>query len=410
MHYILLDTNTWIYLANGTEPFKLLDFLNKEVDKGTIRIILPKTVEDEWNEHRVKTVTKDTLKYIKQLTDSLDRISQLFGERPPWDFLLVPDEKDAQEMAELVNQFKRKKARIEAAIERNIQIIENIFENERTEKVEISNEVKIEAGNLALKKSPPFGNKNSYADALILLSFMEFIKKEGISGAMFVSYNTEDFCKKENGKKNLHPELETLFKETNSKFYKIVGEALRTIQENIIDEETLAFIEERKEYLDELDSDVCTCLECDGYEGFGNIVSFDPAEEIMNEAFESIESNDPNQMELFDEFEPTTATKNGLITSVQFGSCEHCGTLHLKCQGCDEVFSITHAEFDKKIECPGCSEIYFVESSSYYDSGGEFDIRILDKRREECNGCGKEFIDVIGSGMCLQCEKEYADK
>src|SRR5690606_16558300 len=115
----------------------------------------------------------------------------------------------------------------------------------------ISDNVKIEAGNLAIKKAPPFGIKNSYADALILLSFMEFVKTEGINGAKFVTYNTEDFCKKENGKKNLHPEIEPLFKDTNSEFYKIVGEALNTIKENIIDEETLALIEERKQYLEE---------------------------------------------------------------------------------------------------------------------------------------------------------------
>ena len=77
MHYIALDTCTWIYLANGTAPVKLLDFIFEESQKGNISIIVPKVVIEEWEKNKVDTVEKGAIKHFKQVVEQLKRISKL---------------------------------------------------------------------------------------------------------------------------------------------------------------------------------------------------------------------------------------------------------------------------------------------------------------------------------------------
>ena len=92
MHYITLDTNTWIYLANGTEPVKLLHYLNSEVEKGNIKILLPLQVVTEWENNKEKNVKQGSLKHFGEIKEALDRLLKLLGEKGEKDilkFLLV---------------------------------------------------------------------------------------------------------------------------------------------------------------------------------------------------------------------------------------------------------------------------------------------------------------------------------
>ncbi|MEA5406045.1 hypothetical protein VB776_24110 [Arcicella sp. DC2W] len=71
MHYISLDTNTWIYLANGTEPVRLLHFIKQEVERGNITILLPEIVSSEWDLHKDKTVRQGSIKHFNDVQEAL---------------------------------------------------------------------------------------------------------------------------------------------------------------------------------------------------------------------------------------------------------------------------------------------------------------------------------------------------
>ncbi len=87
MHYLTLDTNTWIYLANGTEPVRLLTYLKQEVDKRNITILIPDIIITEWNKNKDKAVKQGGVKHYKDVTEALDKISKLLGDKGERDVL-----------------------------------------------------------------------------------------------------------------------------------------------------------------------------------------------------------------------------------------------------------------------------------------------------------------------------------
>ena len=81
MYYLTLDTNTWIYLANGTEPVRLLTFIKQEVDKGYVTILLPEIIIKEWDRNKDNAVKQGSIKHFNDITYALDRILKLLGDR-----------------------------------------------------------------------------------------------------------------------------------------------------------------------------------------------------------------------------------------------------------------------------------------------------------------------------------------
>lgn len=206
-------------------------------------------------------------------------------------------------------------------------------------------------------------------------------------GAKFISYNTEDFCLKNNGKTTLHPDLTPFFEDTKSEFYKIVGEVLNTIEKNIVSEETLHLIQARQQ--DFFDDDYA-CEECDGNrDGYGNIVSYWYETNIINEYDESHE--------------------NHKYSTAFAGNCEWCNSLHIKCPKCNSITPLSEYRFDEEVECEGgCGIIFYVESDPSHHNIGDYEIKIIDHRIEECSACGEGFIDDgEQTGICKKCNEEY---
>jgi len=391
INYIALDTCTWIYIVNGTEPVSHLLFIKNELEKGNLKLILPRMVIIEWDKHKNETVKKGTLKFFKDTISSLKRLSKLIGAESKESFWLFQNEDEKKEdyFKDLFEKFKKKKNQIEDAVKINIETVEEIFKHKNTIIVEESDKIKLMSSDLALSNKAPFIKKNSFADAVILMSFITYVKKEKIIGAKFISYNTEDFCKKENGRTSLHPDLVPFFNETKSEFYKIVGEALNSIEENIVSVETLQLIKRRQEEI--FDEDY-TCEECDGNrEGYGNIITFWNDTEINNEYDNSHE--------------------NHKFHTALTGNCEWCNSLHIRCPKCDSVTSLAEYRFDENIECEGgCGLIFYVDTSNDVEYIGEHEIILIDHRVEKCAECGKDFIDLNKTELCDACEKRYNEE
>lgn len=388
IHYISLDTCTWIYIVNGTEPVGYLHFIKEELEKDYLKLLLPELVIEEWNRHKNDTVKKGTLSFFKDTLSSIERLVKIVGEEVETPFILFDSSEQDDTLCLLRDKFKLKKEQVEKAVQTNIGIVEEIFKHRNTILIKDSNQVRLLASDLAINKKAPFIKKNSFADAIIILSFITYVKSNNIEGAKFISYNTEDFCKKENKKKELHPDLVGFFDDTKSEFYKILGEALNTIEENIASEETLKLIEELQE---EAYDDYHICEECDGNrDSYGNYINFWNDIDLINE----YPSNHPYSK----------------YTSANAGNCEWCSTLHIKCPKCETVNSLSEYRLDEKIECEGgCGLEFYVDTSDDIDGFGERQIKIIDSRIVKCANCGEDFIDDMGIEICEKCESEYND-
>ncbi len=402
MYYITLDTNTWIYLANGTEPVKILHFIEDELDKNNIKILLPKTIIEEWNVHKEKTVKIGTLKYFKEITASLEKLKKLIGDSAmpnPFDFLFE-ENSDKEYFQDFINKFKEKKNEIEKAVNNNIQLIDKLFKHRNTEIIEISDKVKLKSGQFAIEKKAPFKNKNSFADALIVFSFIEFVEKYNITGAYFITYNTDDFCEKKNKKKYLHTDLKPDFDNTQSKFYTVIGAAVNNIEAGIVTQEELEYIREQQLELERDNIEFCiACSENDR----GSEIWFE--DYIPLEDTRKILQDDKNQLEFdFAKNMPKSKYKSP-IEEIDISYCDFCNTLHYKCIECDTVNAIWEINYDEIAECEGCGMEYRIE----YDKEDLYvQSFIIHKRTEICNICGVEFeIEEIENDICFDCEEEY---
>jgi chaperonin cofactor prefoldin len=155
--YLILDTNWWMFLALSDHK-PVLNELKSKIEDGSIILLVPSVVLKEWKKHK-----KGVLKKIEEsITDNLKTIKN-------------NAKKDAEAQYTAVCNFIEK----------------------RSKKIKVSSKVIHKAVNFALRKKAPFHrNKNSIADALIIFSTIEFLKKEnnlGKDNAIFVSYNHTDF-------------------------------------------------------------------------------------------------------------------------------------------------------------------------------------------------------------------------
>lgn len=406
MHYITLDTNTWIYLANGTEPVRLLNYIDKEVDKGNITVLLPRIVIDEWENHKDKTVRQGSMKHFKEIKTALDKILKLLGDKGEKEIIsFLIDEKDEKDyFKDFIENFEKRKKEIENAVTDNIKLIDDLFKNKSTI-IEIKDKIYKKSGQFALQKKAPFKLKNSFADALILFSFLEYVESNSIEGSIFISYNTDDFCEKKMGKKSLHPDLENEFIQAKSKYYKIVGEALNTIEKDIVSKEELALIEElqnENSWNDEIEF----CEICQENDNRTNPVYF-YNEELLDERQPDL-TDDLDQIELdFAKNLPKSRLK-GQHIEIEVGNCDWCSSEHFKCIDCGCTNAIWENEFNKVKECEGCGLEYFITRKHDRDGIVEKEY-IIPKSKLECEKCGNEIDkEEMLDNLCINCENEYS--
>ena len=405
MHYITLDTNTWIYLANGTEPVKLLQYLDKEVKNGNIKIILPDVVLAEWETNKEKNVRQGSLKHFAEIKDALDRLLKLLGDKGERNILnYFLDEKDKKDyFKDFISRFEQKRKEIDEAVLENIKLIDNLFLNHAINLVS-SECIYKKAGDFALQKKAPFKTKNSFADALILFSFLDYVTTKGIENAKFVTYNTDDFCEKKDGKKYLHSDLVSEFENAKSKFYKIVGEALKTIEDDLISKEELSLIEEMQNE-ENWSYDPEFCEVCSDSNDRLNEISFGRPVELVDERVKVIANKD--QL-IFDFAKNLVVPKTSTTpTSIEVGHCDWCNTEHFKCVNCGAINAVWQDEYNKRKECEGCGLNYFIKVTFDRKGFEQEEVYIIPKDTETCQKCGEEFNkEDITENICYNCEDE----
>ena len=371
---IILDTQTWIYLANGynqaslkhedIQHLNLYSILEDLRARKKINILVNEVIVEEW--HRNIESTKTLVEKNKRTLSGVQ--STFFSVK---NYLSESGKLDADKV------FNEYKISLLKEIDKNFQHIKNV-ENlilKNSIKIPVSNEIRIETSKLAQQKKAPFHNKNnSVGDALILFSTIDYLKKfnqdfNGVySSSIFISNNSDDYCDKK-GSTSIHADLKPYFEEANLQFETNIGRALNLSQEIIKD------IDEFNEMIR-----FSGCLaDCVADESYLKAVDYNRNIKIpINNTI--IEHYNPNQM-TFDfgkqyiltrsQFESINADKFAYIS---FGNCEFCNALHVRCNcGC-EHYTLEEENYIIGCHC-GCviekhNDIFHFtdyESAEYYD-------------------------------------------
>lgn len=406
MHYLGLDTNTWIYLANGTEPVKLLHYIKQEVERGNITLLLPEIIITEWNRNKENAVKQGVLKHYKDIKESLERILKLLGEKGERDVFsfLLPNEDEKDYFKDFIEKFKAKKKEIEEAITSNIKLIDELFEHKNATVINIIPEVYVKAGQYAIEKKAPFKNKNNFADALIAFSFIHFVEASSIEDALFITYNTDDFCEKREGKKYLHPDLKPDFVRSKSRFFTIVGEALNTLKEDLVTAEELDLIRQYQEEASREDE-----IEyCDGCfdNGYHNPVYFREQELIDERPIRNADV--PNQLQFEFAIDLPKQPAGNRYDKIEVGNCSWCNLEHFKCVECGEINTVCEGEYNEKKECQSCGITYYIDHFMDSDYSEECVYKIL-AHMDICQKCGEDFEpDGSATNICSRCEAKYS--
>ncbi|RIJ48750.1 hypothetical protein D1614_09475 [Maribellus luteus] len=401
--FIFLDTNNWIYLSNGFNVlsnnhdelhFKIFDIITKRVEDGSLVILVNDIVIDEWR--RNKEIAEKQLKLLenkyKSYANNIKAIKNFVGSGK---------KKFKKVQKALKDKYDKKVKQYREHVDK----VEDFLLN-KTVKIEVSDQVKVEASNLALEKKAPFigDKKNSMADALILLSAIEHIYEneksefpfldEGdepqflLPKSCFVSSNSGDFSAPDN-KENIHPDLEPYLSKTKTEFHYSLGKLINSLENEFL---TIEEIEEIEHFDDRIH-----CPQCQ-YEYYPSV--------DFSDYFDIIDPNkayyDKNQIRISfpdtDDVEiPDDMTSQSI--RIRTAECNYCGTSFFECP-CGELIPV---EWSDRFECPGgCGTIYNVSTDAYRGEGiNSFEVEIV--KVEHCEMCGEEVESVNESGLCPDC-------
>lgn len=224
MVYLILDTNIWIYLAEGQHPFVLQGLIQK-IDEKEIIILVNDVIIKEWDRNR-EEIKKRIKKEIEKQIVLAKELDSCFNSV------------DGKDFNRLLAKISTSSPVFENTIDSRFQVIDDLMKN-KSVRVPLKEKDKLTVIDWALNNQAPFHrHKNSVADALILLSSIDYILKEGIntvnynridvSDSVFVSYNSDDFSKDIKGadKNVIHPDLEPFFNSVGMKYERNFGNIL----------------------------------------------------------------------------------------------------------------------------------------------------------------------------------------
>lgn len=413
MIYLCCDTNIWINISNGLEPPRLLNRLYDEMREGNIKLILPEVILKEWKRNKDQHIVEQTQKSTKSQIDSLKKLNE-FLERDEFDFsfpFLWEDEVKEDEhekigklqgkINELINGLKSHKSEILNRAKKNVERVEDIFKNPNTIVLPADTISSLTVINLATEKKFPFEyEKNNFADALIFYQFINYMKANGLEKGHFVTSNKKDFFPD----KKLHKSFQVEIDATKSFFYKSLAEALnKSLDEELVNLKELKRIEELSEFEMDLD-DYYYCLVCSEDAEFVPVLRFSKDIEVVD----SRDKRDKNQLDIFVETIVPEDLEQVLETEAESAICSQCGTEHLICPECRDVWDFHKYRINKIQNCENCNlRFIYIEEK---DKKGEFVRNLLEllNSYDLCNKCGCEFDSrESGIDICESCNDEY---
>jgi hypothetical protein len=205
----------------------VLDGLSELVQSGHIRLVVPQVVIDEWNDNKQGRVC---LSLVTSFRGKIKNAKDL-GKYLPAD--------DMPEFERMLEHLRTQEQQVQARAERRIEQVEALLNHTTTITLDVPDDVKVWATDLALARKAPFGNKGRtdsvVPDALVFLTALDYAARQQLPELVFVSANKKDFGHQTSG---LHPDLQELSSEVNVKYYLTVGHAINEeIQKDLISEE-----------------------------------------------------------------------------------------------------------------------------------------------------------------------------
>ncbi|WP_128941091.1 PIN domain-containing protein [Bradyrhizobium zhanjiangense] len=212
---MLVDTCVWLDLAKTPAQSKNLDILLTLRSEELIDFIVPQIILDEFARNRDRVIAE----YAKSVTTTLSKAREIVVQQGA--------RKRSKALWRLFDQADNPIHTPRAIAEKAADQIETLLQ--AGDIIEVTDAMKLRASNRALQKQAPFHReKNSFADALLVEVYADYIKvhDKPRHRFAFVTHNIRDFSEPAGNHKLPHPDLAALFTKRKSRYCINVGDAL----------------------------------------------------------------------------------------------------------------------------------------------------------------------------------------
>lgn len=219
MFNILIDTSVWLDFAQDEKQTPLLTVVEEMIDAGQINLLVPSIVVNEFrkNSPRVaKSSARSLATHFQLVKDAVRR----YGG----------DQEKKEAVLSLLSDVDHRIPLIGGTAEGTLNRINALFDKATI--IEPSDAAKLKAAERALSRKAPchHENKNSIADAILIETYLECVKK-GLARQRFafVTHNKLDFSLTNGNQKLPHADLARSFSRIRSMYFINLAECLRRI-------------------------------------------------------------------------------------------------------------------------------------------------------------------------------------
>ena len=226
MFNVLIDSCVWLDLAHDPKQSSLLLVIENMTQSNSLRLLLPQLVVDEFKRNRTRVAqgsARSLKTHIAQVKEAVNRSHR--------------DRRRKKALISRLDDLSHRAPILGGNAELVLARIEKLFASATV--IETSNTAMLGAAERALQKRAPchHDNKNSFADALALETYLESVQA-GASGDRFafVTHNRSDFSLPNGNQKLPHPDIAHAFSKIKSLYFINLAECLRRIDRSMVSE------------------------------------------------------------------------------------------------------------------------------------------------------------------------------
>lgn len=220
--------------------YDTLDKLERLIYENKVTILLPTIVKDEWYRNKKEAIINYTNKILKEKIKNIESLKKSFCEE------------SLNDLNRCITSINDNSFKFEENVAGRIERVEKIFNYSSTNNIIYTDNVKQKAVQLELNKEAPFHHKDSMADALILFSAIDYVKKHKIYPAFFITENYDDFSESKKLAHKLHKDLSQYMEQYKIKYSINLAEIVNKILNNKLSDSGSSEVERELGILDEL--------------------------------------------------------------------------------------------------------------------------------------------------------------
>lgn len=185
---LVLDTCVWIELIDKPSLHDVLERLAVAIRIGEFCLGVPSPVKDELGDPALQKKARSTK--VQRIRSHAKEVRKAANEFGP----VV-----SKRAADALDELEKELSRVDETIASVVDIVHELLNDRSTIEIPVSQAARDAAVQLALQNKAPFhGNKNSVADALILLSAAEYASSASNGARLeFYTLNHGDFSAKD---------------------------------------------------------------------------------------------------------------------------------------------------------------------------------------------------------------------